>query len=64
MPRVLSPRGRRLRSQRYCRRYRKGRNIRRKAMYQSQLFTETFKVNTFAQPPTTPGVMSDGSIRI
>lgn len=34
-------------------------------MYQSQLFTETFKVNTVALPgPTVPGVMADGSIRI
>lgn len=44
---------------------RRGRVIRRKAMYQSQLFTETFKVNTVALPgPTVPGVLTDGSIRI
>lgn len=38
--------------------------IRRRAMYQSQVFTETFKVNTQATPPTVPGVLSDGVIRI
>lgn len=64
MPRVYSPTGRRLRGRRYMRQRRLGRNIRRRAMYQSQVFTETFKVNTFAQPPTTPGVLSDGVIRI
>lgn len=64
MVRVYSPRGRRLRGRRYRRRARLGRNIRRKAMYQSQVFTETFKANTFATPPTAPGIMSDGVIRI
>jgi len=44
--------------------YRARRRIYRKAMYQSQLFTETFKVNTQAQPPTVPGVLADGTIRI
>lgn len=45
--------------------YRRKRRVMRKAMYQSQLFTETFKVNTVALPgPTVPGVMADGSIRI
>lgn len=45
-------------------RRRRQRLVRRRAMYQSQLFTETFKVNTQAQPPTVPGVLTDGVIRI
>lgn len=65
MPRVYSPRGKRLYGRRRRRGMRVGRNIRRKAMYQSQVFTETFKANTVALPsPTVPGVLADGSIRI
>lgn len=44
---------------------RRARGVRQRSMYQSQLFTETFKVNTIAAPsPSVPGVMADGSIRI
>lgn len=54
------PRGRRFR-----RGMRRVRKVIRRAQYQSQLFTETFKVNTNSLPsPTCPGVLSDGSIRI
>lgn len=50
---------------RFRRAGRKGRNIRARAMYQSQLFTETFKCNTVAIPgPTNPGVGADGVISI
>lgn len=37
----------------------KGRAVRRKAMYQSQVFTETFKANA-----TSSGITSDGQIQV
>lgn len=54
---------------RRARKFRRGlrriRKVIRRAQYQSQVFTETFKANTVALPgPTIPGVMADGSIRI
>lgn len=62
MPRVRGTRF--ARRQRARRAQMRGRNIRRRAMYQSQVFTETFKANTQATPPTNPGIGTDGVIKV
>lgn len=51
-------------AQRLRNRRRRARGIRQKSMYQSQLFTETFKCNTQALPPTNIGVGADGVIKV
>jgi len=65
MPRMTRRASRRPLRRRRAVRRRYGYRIRQRAMYQSQVFTETFKCNTVAIPgPTCPGVLTDGVIRI